>query len=539
MKEMANLPVIQTSNSSFALLRKSGQLYVDKTAFLHSLISVNGAMCFFSRPRRFGKTLAVSTLEAIFQGKRNLFAGLAIDSLDYEWMVYPIIHIDFGECPECTSSGLKSWLSRKMLSIAASNSLKIEKGIDPSEQLSNLIDALSSEGNDVVVLIDEYDKVLSDHIFSAELEKMRDVLGNFYQVIKSHGSEIRFAFITGVTKYAKLSVFSKMNNLKDYSMNRKYSSMFGYTQEELESNFSNYIDQSLASASLSRSDYLKQLKIHYDGYRFCDDAEPLYNPVSIGNFFEDGGCRFDDYWIDTGNMKLLMDLSRKVDFNVASDLDEPMNQDSLNNFDITELASQNVTSSDLKSLLFQTGYLTIRSNYLDAFGSHGYYLDFPNLEVRRAFLFNLAMAYAPNLEDRVQAGNLISMIRNSASEGRTEQLIESLRIFLSCIPYDIQIKNEKYYQSLLVCVFKLLGLIVQSEVRTSSGRIDALIDAQCQMYVIEFKIDRSPDEALLQIKSKDYCLPFMHMKLTKTIHLLGIAFDSSKRNISDWKEELI
>ncbi|MDD4397351.1 MAG: PD-(D/E)XK nuclease domain-containing protein, partial [Sphaerochaetaceae bacterium] len=215
------------------------------------------------------------------------------------------------------------------------------------------------------------------------------------------------------------------------------------------------------------------------------------------------------------------------------------NQDSLNNFDITELASQNVTSSDLKSLLFQTGYLTIRSNYLDAFGSHGYYLDFPNLEVRRAFLFNLAMAYAPNLEDRVQAGNLISMIRNSASEGRTEQLIESLRIFLSCIPYDIQIKNEKYYQSLLVCVFKLLGLIVQSEVRTSSGRIDALIDAQCQMYVIEFKIDRSPDEALLQIKSKDYCLPFMHMKLTKTIHLLGIAFDSSKRNISDWKEELI
>ena len=294
---------IMTANGSFENLRRGGYVYVDKTSYLHSLVRQEGNMFFLSRPRRFGKTLTVSTLEAIFQGKRELFKGLAIDALDYDWKIYPIIHIDFGDCPFDTPKELDDWLCDLVLRIAKANGVVVEGMRNSAVLFANLLEALSSQKGKVVVLVDEYDKVLSDNVFSDHVEELRTVLGNFYQVIKTKGALLRFVFITGVTKYARLSVFSKMNNLKDLSMSPVYGTMLGYTQKELEENFAGYIGQGVKDTGMGREAYLAKVREMYDGYRFAPGCETVYNPVSVGSFFDGsdgGGVRFNDYWIDTG-----------------------------------------------------------------------------------------------------------------------------------------------------------------------------------------------------------------------------------------------
>ena len=524
---------ITTSYSSFETIRKEGYLYVDKTAYLYRLVT-GSDMYFLSRPRRFGKSLTVSTLEAVFQGRRELFKGLAIDALDYDWKKYPIIHIDFGDCPFDTPKELDSWLCDLVLRIAKGNGVVVEGMRNSAVLFANLLEALSSREGKVVVLVDEYDKVLSDNVFSPEVEKLRQVLGNFYQVIKTKGALLRFVFITGVTKYARLSVFSKMNNLKDLSMSPVYGTMLGYTQKELEENFAGYIEQGVKDTGMGREAYLAKVREMYDGYRFAPGCETVYNPVSVGSFFDGsdgGGVRFNDYWIDTGNSKLVMDMAQSVDLDVTEDLEEGMGADALSSFDVAELSHAMGDMGKVQAFLLQTGYLTM-DGYDEELGV--YYLRFPNKEVQEAYYRNLLTRWCSR-ESGVVIRNLVVALR----KGDTQGYMGTLAAVFASVPYRAG-KKEPDFAQVVDVVMLLCGKAVQvvAEDQTSEGRIDLSIVAGEHVYVMEFKADKSAETALRQIKEKRYADKF-RLEKGKTIHLLGIAFSSTGHTVQDWKEEVL
>ena len=520
---------ITTSYSSFETIRKEGYLYVDKTAYLYRLVT-GSDMYFLSRPRRFGKTLTVSTLEAVFQGRRELFKGLAIDALDYDWKAYPIIHIDFGDCGKSTPEGLDGWLKDRLEEIAdAYGAGPLDKTKTSDDLFAKLI-LLLSKKDKVVVLIDEYDKVLSDNVFSPEVEKLRQVLGNFYQVIKTKGALLRFVFITGVTKYARLSVFSKMNNLNDLSLDPGYGTMLGYTQKELEENFAGSIEQGTRDTGMGREAYLAKVKEMYDGYRFAPGCETVYNPVSVGLFFTRGyGQSFDDYWIETGSSKLVMDMAQSVDLDVTEDLGMGMDADALSEFDVAELKDMRGDVNKVQAFLLQTGYLTIESG-----NESMLMLRFPNAEVRNAYSKSLLRRlYGPTSQ------NVIMAMENTLKEGETASCMELLAAFFAKIPYKETRKESDFAQIVDALVAAMsVDVRMASEDRTSAGRIDLTVETDRHVYVMEFKVDKSAETALRQIKEKRYADKF-RLEKGKTIHLLGIAFSSTGHTVQDWKEEVL
>ena len=521
---------IMTENSSFSNLRESGCIYVDKTGYIAKLIAISGKMYFLSRPRRFGKSLTVSTLEAIFQGRRELFKGLAIDALDYDWKTYPVIHIDFGNCGRNTAEDLEAWLKKAMRQVAASYGIAVpDLSQHADDVFSDLIDGLSCLGK-VVVLIDEYDKVLSDNVFSPEVEKLRQVLGNFYQVVKTKGALLRFVFITGVTKYARLSVFSKMNNLNDLSLDPDYGTMLGYTQKELEENFAGYIGQGTRDTGMGREAYLAKVREMYDGYRFAPGCETVYNPVSVGLFFTNGhGKAFKNFWFDTGSSKLVMDMAQSVDLDVTEDLGMGMDADALSEFDVAELKDMRGDINKVQAFLLQTGYLTIESG-----NESMLMLRFPNAEVRNAYSKSLLRRlYGPTSQ------NVIMAMENRLKEGDTASFMEMLAAFFAKIPYK-EAKKESDFAQVVDALVAAMSVDVRmaSEDRTSAGRIDLTVETDRHVYVMEFKADKSAEAALRQIKEKRYADKF-RLEKGKTIHLLGIAFSSTGHTVQDWKEEVL
>ncbi len=380
---------IDTGNSSFDKLITKENIYVDKTKYLYSLINNGGTFYFLSRPRRFGKSLTIRTLEEIFKGNRELFRGLYIDSTDYDWKVYPVIHIDFGAISYISTEKLRRQIRNIVLESGLRYDVDIPSDYEYNESLRYLIEKLAERGKNVVVLVDEYDRLLSDNIFNPDIEEIRRVLRDFYSVLKAQDSNIRFCFITGVTKFSKLSIFSTMNNLLDISMHRDYATMLGYTQGELEEYFASYIEKGMEATVMDRESYLAKLKAMYDGYRFAPGAETVYNPVSIGSFFSSGGEDFDSYWIETGGTKLLMDMARKVHFNIAGDLEKSVRKDSISSFDIVEMTTGRITPLKYKSLLLQSGYLTIKNTEK----SKDLLLGFPNEEVEEAVSLKLLSVY--------------------------------------------------------------------------------------------------------------------------------------------------
>ena len=521
---------IMTANGSFENLRRGGYVYVDKTSYLHSLVRQEGNMFFLSRPRRFGKTLTVSTLEAIFQGRRELFKGLAIDKTDYDWKTYPIIHIDFGDCGKSTPEGLEGWLKDRLEEVADSYGVGPLDMTKTSDDLFAKLILLLSKKDKVVVLVDEYDKVLSDNVFSPEVEKLRQVLGNFYQVVKTKGALLRFVFITGVTKYARLSVFSKMNNLNDISLDPGYGTMLGYTQKELEENFAGYIGQGTRDTGMGREAYLAKVREMYDGYRFAPGCETVYNPVSVGLFFTNGhGKAFKNFWFDTGSSKLVMDMAQSVDLDVTEDLGMGMDADALSEFDVAELKDMRGDINKVQAFLLQTGYLTIESG-----NESMLMLRFPNAEVRNAYSKSLLRRlYGPTSQ------NVIMAMENRLKEGDTASFMEMLAAFFAKIPYKEARKESDFAQVVDALVAAMsVDVRMASEDRTSAGRIDLTVETDRHVYVMEFKVDKSAETALRQIKEKRYADKF-RLEKGKTIHLLGIAFSSTGHTVQDWKEEVL
>ncbi len=524
---------ILVGNSSFENIIKNDYLYVDKTKYISQIIRKKGAYYFLSRPRRFGKSMALSTLEAIFKGKRELFKGLYIDNnTDYDWKEYPVIRIDFSKCARDSSQGVRAWINKQVMDIASSYDIELREKDDYDTNLDSLINGLA-EKEQVVVLIDEYDSILTNNINNNNLEDIRLVIRGFYSVLKGQSENIRMCFITGVTKFSKVSIFSAMNNLIDISVLDEYSAAFGYTQNELETYFAEYIEASSKKNGVKREEYLSNLKYWYDGYHFSAEGEAVYNPVSIGSFFYDGGSLFKNYWIQTGMAMLLVEIAKRVKFDVSLTEDVRISEEKLNTPDIVQMVQTEVSRDNFLALLYQTGYLTIKEA-TPVRGSYLITLGYPNEEVEKGLNEILLPAYVGTA-----ARSFDSLVLSDYFDrGETVKAVETLYSIFASIPYnELVFDAESAVHAGFVCMMNMLEADIIAETATNKGRIDCILKCPNDIYVIEFKFNKSADDAIAQIKEKKYYEPYL--RYGKTIRLLGINFSTDERNISEWKEEIL
>ena len=522
-----NMDDINITSASFENLIKNKYVYVDKTDYVYSLVRKEGGYYFLSRPRRFGKSLTVSTLKAIFQGKRELFKDLYIGSTDYDFKEYPVIHVDFSDLVVTRAGAFNESLLTVLNRIADEYNVALKETAEVKSLLKDLIIGLYHQHGKVVVLVDEYDKPLSDNVNNQEEAlKIRDVLRGFFEVIKASYDYVRFVFITGVTKYSKVSVFSSMNNLFDLSVNKKYGAMLGYTQEELEHYFAEGIDEGAKRLNLSRKDYLDKIKMWYDGYCFAPGAKRVYNPVSIGYFFEEEGEKFSNYWAKTGGTELPYEVAKKVHFNVETDIEQDFNLDTIESYDIVDLASTKVSKHNYNSLLFQAGYLTIK-DYIDS--SNVVSLGFPNEEISRSFATILLPLY---LGEKTEADGAILL--RDLRIGNVNAFLDRIKAIFAGVPYNIIGKYEYSFQTGFYCILKAMGAKIEAEVPTNNGRIDATLETDNHIYIFEFKVDQSAAIAIEQIKAKGYAERFNTPENKgKQLHLMGISFSEKHRNLNE------
>lgn len=493
-------------------------IYVDKTKHIYELMS-RESNCFLSRPRRFGKSLLISTFKEIFSGSKELFKNCWIyDKI--EWLEYPIIHLDFLSVP-FKSLGLERALFKKLDSISAQFNVKLQ-GEAISEKFDELIGILA-KNKKVVVLIDEYDKPIIDYMDNIpEAEKNRDSLKNFYSILKAHSANIRFLLITGVSKFSRISIFSDLNHLKDITINPRYSKMLGYTQEEIEHYFSHYIADWEKKNGQDRQVLFEKLKDYYNGYSW-DGINFVYNPFSILSFFDN--YLFDNYWFATGSPTFLVNILKKTGVSVDRYEHMRVNGNFFEKFDIGTIGVDNISS-----LLFQTGYLTIKE-----INDQVYILSYPNREVKTAFLQYLLESFSNKPGD--ETNEIALKIKQALAEKKIDDFIRDIKALLSSIPYNIHIENrEAYYHSLIYIVLKISLMDVHAEIQTALGRSDIVVSIDRYIYIIEFKIG-SGQEALDQIEEKQYYSPYLGKN--KTIILLGIGFAETERNIRDWKSKEI
>ena len=521
---------LTSSVYTFENLITGGFLYVDKTEYIWNLIRPAYGQYFLSRPRRFGKSLTLSILEAVFQGRKELFKGLALYGKPYDWTPYPVIHLDFGNCMAQTAEELVQYLMGQLDETARAFHTPLrDSQLAPC--FEKLIRDIAGEGK-TVILIDEYDKPVLNNLGTPRAEEMLRILKGFYSSIKKTEKFQRFAFLTGVSKFSHVSVFSDLNNLTDITLEQNYASMFGYTQEELEFYFGDRIEMLVEQNSSSKAEMLAKIKEWYNGYRFHSNAPTVYNPVSLAQFFRNGG-EFCNYWFQTGTPKFLLQLMKEKKFNCASDLNKPVGGNFFNAFEIS--------APDPKVLLYQTGYLTIDRaadtpvEFTDQ-TVRLFYLHFPNREVENSFNDSLLDSFA-NIKER-DADDLLVRLVTALGHGDIDAFMKILRGIFANIPYDIHCREEFYWQSLFYLICYMLQVYVQAEVRTNSGRIDLVAQVADSVWIFEFKLDKSAEEALAQIKEKNY--PEKYLGGGRRILLVRVNFDSEKGQIKEYRtEELV
>ncbi|MDR3012347.1 MAG: ATP-binding protein [Chitinispirillales bacterium] len=513
----------------FARIREDGFVYVDKTARIHELITGSGASFFLSRPRRFGKSLLCSTLEAIFTGRRELFGeiagrpALAINSLDWGWEKHPVIKLSLNVANFTNKDPnyLISVLDDALDNIARRNGLEV-RGPFVSLRFSNLImDMCNLFEKRVVVIIDEYDKPLLDNMTADKTlrDAMRDELRGFYGVLKSSDEHLRFLLLTGVTKFSKVSIFSDLNHLDDLTLDPSYADICGITQEELERDLIPVIDNILEETGRNREEYMENLRLYYDGYRFSEKLLKVYNPFGLLSHFKKGG-KFDPYWYETGTPDFLVKLITEQKINIANLSKMLVGFEEFCKYDVEHMKAEPV--------LYQSGYLTI-TDYND--NRNRFTLDFPNIEVRSSFMKSLLRQYLQVSEDRSRA--IIFKLPDALEDGEIEEAIEAIRQYMAGVPYDIIKETESYFQTVTFLIFKQFGLNCRAELRIADGRIDTIVETKDFVYCFEFKMDKTADEALAQIDTKEYLLPWTGSG--KKLFKVGVNFDSEKRNIGEWK----
>ena len=510
---MKKLPIgIQT----FEQLINDGYVYVDKTAFVYKMIN-EGKTYFLSRPRRFGKSLLLSTIKAVFQRKKKLFTGLAIEKKVYDWQEYPVIHLDFSTKEIKSKEDIDLYLRKKAedLSIQYSLNLKLDLSVDLL--FEDLIIKLATLNN-VVFLVDEYDAPILNTLPDLEqCTKIKDKLKSFYTTIKSCDEYLKFVFLTGVSKFAKISVFSGLNNLSDLSMHPEYASICGYTENELDLYFKDRIETVVKKQNFSVKKLREKMKTWYNGFRFSKIEEYVYNPISVLKLFDIK--EFEQFWFKTATPTFLINLIKEKDYIVSEIEKLELTDTDFDVFDIEKL--------EIEPLLFQTGYITIKDYNKE---DNLFTLSYPNYEVREAFLKKLLLLYSP-IEDNLGTSTLLKLIKSLKSEDLT-LFFTLLKAFFANIPYDLHVKNEKYYQTIFYLLFSIIGLKVKAEHKTNKGRIDAVIETEKAIYIFEFKLFDTAANALKQIKTIEYYQ--MYKGIGKKLYLVGVQFSSEEKNIDQW-----
>ena len=506
---------------TFEEIRNLDNVYIDKTAYVYHMTHTSGKYFFLSRPRRFGKSLLVSTFHSYFEGRRDLFEGLAIEKLEKEWAEYPVLHFDMslGKHME------KEQLNRYLIYVLENNERRF--GIvcdspDPNVRLANLIKTLFEKtGKQLVVLIDEYDAPLLDVAHEEEnLDALRYVMRNFYSPLKAADPMLRFVFMTGITKFSQLSIFSELNNIKNVSMDEPYAGICGITKEELLTQMSEDIDELAGKLKLTREETIQELKDHYDGYHFCWPSPDVFNPFSLLNCFADG--KMNAYWFGSGTPTYLINMMRKFGV-LPSSLKEIQAKASA--FDAPTEMMKSITP-----LLYQSGYITIK-DYDDM--SQLYTLDLPNREIKVGLLESLLPNYLEGLADEgdVAIARMSVLIR----QNKMEEALQLLADFLATVPYCDNTHYEGHWQQTLYIMFALLtNYKILVEQRTAKGRIDITLETKTTIYVMELKFNRSVEDALDQIEAKHYADAF---KLKgKPVVKVGLNFSLKDGvNTLEWK----
>ena len=529
---------ITTTQSSFQDFIELDALYVDKTMYAYSLVRDPRRNFFFiSRPRRYGKSLFCSTLHALFDGRRDLFKGLYIaERTDYSFERFPVLHFDLSPLD---TLDMESFLAsfRLMLRIQADNNgIAIADG-SPAAMLTELIDELvKKEGKRIIIIIDEFDSPMTGAMDKEFIGSIRDVFSAFYAVIKMNAPRIRFLFITGVVKLSNLSIFSRMNNLIDLSMNPHFAAAFGYTDDELMEHFGDGMDEYCETHPdeyASRNEFASRIREYYDGYRFSPDSDvTVYNPVSIGYFFNEE-CRFRSYWDMTGVSTLAVTLASRIPLAEVIEDTGIVSISAFTSFDISQIYSGRLLKNSILALLYYTGYLTIKDGNED-----GITLAFPNTEISSSFTSSLAGKYG---EDEDEAINVVVAGKMAARKGDTQALIRKLSDFYAqCSSQILSHRFEQPYQLIAHMFFIAAGCRAATEEGTMLGRIDNSMRVGRHIYLLELKVDESADNALSQIRDRRYDEKFrIELERDYTIHLIGVSFSSEKRNISEYKEEII
>ena len=493
-------------------------LYVDKTQYIYSLAQ-NYRYVFLSRPRRFGKSLLASTLHSYFAGKKELFKGLAIEKLETEWTEHPVLHFDMSTAKHMDKETLEQELNGKLSDYEEIYGKSKTGKTKLNQRLESLIvNAYAQTGSKVVVIIDEYDAPLLDVVHEDELlPQLRQVMRNFYSPLKACDPYLRFVFLTGITKFSQMSIFSELNNLTNISMDAEYAGICGITEEELTAQLADYVEAIAESQGKTHEEALRQLKQNYDGYHFSWPSPDIFNPFSLLTAF--AMRKIGSYWFASGTPTYLIEMMRK--FGVAPSQIGPT-EAMASDFDAP---TERMTS--LIPLLYQSGYLTIKDYYEE---DNIYVLDIPNKEIRIGLMESLLPSY---VQSGFNAGLVtVSKMNRALRQGDLDGMLRLLQQYLLTIPQCDNTNYEGHYQQLLFVIFSLLGEYVDVEVRTATGRVDMVMQAFGKLYLFELKLNRSAAAAMQQINLNDYPARFSQCGLP--IVKVGINFDTATRTVSDW-----
>ena len=503
---------------TFSEIRNKSYLYIDKTEYVYRMTHSASKYMFLSRPRRFGKSLLTSTLEAYFQGRKDLFKGLAVERLETEWTEYPVLRFDMSTAKHVDKERLESELNLKLIGYEKVYG-RGEGEENVNQRLQGIIcRAYEQTGRQVVVLIDEYDAPLLDVVHEEkDLPVLRNVMRNFYSPLKACDPYLRFVFLTGITKFSQLSIFSELNNIKNISMLPEYAAICGITEEEMATQMDGDLDILAGRLNVNREEVVKKLKDHYDGYHFAWPSPDIYNPFSLLNAFADG--RLDSYWFGSGTPTYLIEMLNKFGVlpsriggneAVAADFDAPTER------------MQSVTP-----LLYQSGYVTIKG-YDEMFQI--YTLDIPNAEVRIGLMRSLIPYYVTR--DTQTTNTTVVNLARALVRGDMDGMLRLLQTFLSTVPYCDRTDYEGHYQQMLYIIFSLLGAYVDVEVRTPMGRVDLVMRTATTLYVVELKLNQSAAAAMQQIDLRNYPERFALCGLP--VVKVGINFDMERHTLKDW-----
>lgn len=504
---------------TFERIRKEDKLYIDKTEYIYHMTHTSGTYFFLARPRRFGKSLLVSTLQSYFEGKKDLFEGLAIEKFEKEWTKYPVLHFDMSGGKHMDKEQLEEYLGYRL------QDEEKKWGIsNPAKGNNNrLIDLINTayqkSGKQVVVLIDEYDAPLLDVAHDNDrLIALRDVMRNFYSPLKYREPVLRFVYLTGITKFSQVSIFSELNNITLLSMNDDYAGICGITKEELLTQMSEDIGELAEKIGITKEQAIEKLKEHYDGYHFSGESPDIFNPYSLLNCFNEK--KFGSYWFASGTPTYLINMMRKFDV-IPSDITRV-------EADASEFDAPTETMTTIMPLLYQSGYITIK----DYNQEYNYYtLDIPNKEVKVGLTKSLIPSYVTS--NTLATTNTARRIAQALDKQDMNGALGLLQTFLGTVPYCSNTNYEGHYQQMLYIIFTLLtDYLVDVEVHTPKGRVDIVLLTKTNLYLIELKLNQDAQTAMQQINLKNYRQRFALSE--KPITKVGVNFDGTTRNITDW-----